>query len=298
MKKFVLLLVLSLFIAAAHAQKRGQYKYKNQRNQHFSKRMDSPIYSVSQSPCKPWGLHMSLGATYTFTDLNPDEFSSGADTATTFKHDPAGRLGYYFDIGLLHIFKKRNPIVHYFDWAVGIKHFAGQEEFKGEVRDNINDNVLGSQYGKGKWDNGYVFIRANIHNVIQIGKWNFIDNSIGVNADYQIYEYKHNRQWEGDNIETAPHFQEKFVASLHYRFGFGIKLKEGMFLVPFAKIPLMNFYEWNQGKPTIRWFDSWYMPIVVGVKFAILWKKDPNDCPPVYTNPGDQNKSDQFQQQK
>lgn len=297
MKKLILLFLIGLFTFSASAQKRGRYKYKNKRNQHFSKRMVDPIYSVSQSPCKPWGLHTSLGATYTFTDLNPEEYSVGSDTLTTYKHDPSGRIGYYFDIGLLHIFKKRNPVVHYFDWALGLKHFAGKEEFKGETVDVPNNTSLLSRYGKGKWDNGYVFIRANIHNVIQIGKWNFIDNSIGVNADYQIYGYKHNTQWEGDNIPTNPHTQARFLASLHYRFGFGIKLKEGMFLVPFAKIPLMNFYEWNQGKPTIRWFDSWYMPIIVGVKFAILWKKDPNACPPVYTNPSDQDKSDQFQNQ-
>lgn len=289
--KNLLLLILCYSVGFGAQAQRNKYKYKNKRNQHFSKRMVDPLYSVSQSPCRPMGLHFSLGATYTFTDLNPDEQS---DTIGTFRHDPYGRVGYYFDVGMLHIFKKRNPVVHYFDWAIGLKHFAGGENYQTKAP---GESSYANQ-GKGKWDNGYLFLRANIHNVIQIGKWNFIDNSIGINADYNIYGMNHNDQYQGSSNHSNLHFQEKFVASLHYRFGFGIKLKEGMFLVPFAKIPLMNFYEWDKGKPTLRWWNSWYMPIIVGVKFAFLFKKDPNACPPVFQNGSDQEKSDQFQQQK
>ena len=299
MKKWILLLLVFSFTLGVQAQKRGKYKYKNKRNEHFSKRMVDPIYSVSQSTCKPWGLHFSLGATYTFTDLNPDEFSrsAGVDTTTTFKHDPRGRLGYYFDIGLLHIFKKRNPVVHYWDWALGLKHYAGAEDLKGSTTTSSGQEV-GTLDGTGKWDNGYAFARINIHNVIKISKWNFIDNSFGWNVDYQIYGYKHNNQYSGDHITDNERFQGKLITGLHYRLGFGIKLKEGWFLEPWVEIPLFTAYEWNKGKPVIQWWSSWYMPFAVGVKLAILWKKDPNACPPVFTNPSDQDKSDQFQQQK
>jgi hypothetical protein len=295
----IILLCLTVGGAKVQAQKRNKYKYKKSKSQHFSKRMVDPLYSYSQSPYRPLGIHFSLGATYTFTDLNPDEYttSMSPDTSFTYKHDPYGRIGYYFDIGMVHIFKKPNKIIQYWDWALGIKHFAGAEEFKSSMNDAAG-NQTGSAYGKGKWDNGYVFARINIHNVIPIGKWNFIDNSFGINADYNIYGAEHNNQWEGTNIPTDQHFQQKFIASLHYRFGFGIKLKEGMFLVPFAEIPIFTGYEWNKGKPVIRWFDSWYLPITVGVKFALLFKKDANACPPVYNSDGDQDKSNQFQQQK
>jgi len=74
-------------------------------------------------------------------------------------------------------------------------------------------------------------------------------------------------------------------------------MREGLFLVPFAELPIFTGYEWNSGKPTIQWFSSWYLPFTVGVKLAILFKKDANACPPVFTNPGDEKRSNDYQQQ-
>lgn len=294
------LVVLSICLLSFSLQaQRGTYKQKKSRSQHFSKRTIDPLYSYSRSPCRPMGIQFSLGATYTFTDLTPPEYSatsSGGDSTYKWQHDPSGRFGYYFDVGMAHILKRPNKIMQYWDWALGIKHFAGREDYKGEIRDNTGQ--ISTQNGHGKWDNGYLFLRANLHNVIPIGKYNFIDNSLGINLDYQVYEFKHNRTYIGENTSVNEHFQQKFIAGIHYRLGFGIKLKEGYFLVPFAEIPVFTAYEWNMGKPVIRWFSSWYLPFTVGVKFSLLFKKDANACPPVYQNSSDEEKSNQFQQMK
>ncbi len=68
------------------------------------------------------------------------------------------------------------------------------------------------------------------------------------------------------------------MTGMHAKVGFGIKLVKPWYLVPYVEVPLVTFYEWNNAKPTLQYFSSEWMPIIVGVKLAYFFKQDPNKC--------------------
>lgn len=284
-----LVTIMFLFISTAFSQ------YGKKKSDFYgSKFRATPLYKY-QGFYKLTGFHFTAGATYNMTRTKPLETTYSNQTGDTSLNQslmPRGKLGYYVKVGALHIFRKKRKVFHYIDYGIGVKHFGGIEEFNADLIINragvINSSVI---EGKGNFDLGYAFLDFNINNVIQISEYNWIQNSIGFNLDYQIYG---GGQYSGA-MSTAPQdYQQKFKADIHYKLGLGIKLVKGMYLVPAIETPIFTAFGWRNGHPSIHWFGSTYQPLIVSLTFAFLLKKNPEDCPPVYS-PGDQNRSDSYQ---
>jgi len=256
----------------------GIERRHNQRNnsKHFGSNRRDAIYSHSNSHYRPLGWHVNLGLTYMLGN-------SANDDGQEYNLNPTGLPGYYLEGGMEHLFKKIRKTVHYFDWGLGVKHFAGQELYE-----------LESLRDRGTFNFGSAFARAGIHNVWQLSKYNFIDQSIGVNVDYRIYGGKDN-QAEGKYLSPlASNNQSRLVAQLHYTFGFGIKVKDGLFFVPTFQTPVLTLVDWNGFNPSHKWFNSRYQPLIFSLKMAWLLPK--SGCPKVFDNGESKRQSDQFQQ--
>ncbi len=279
MKQLVLLGSLS-FIPFGFGQfgddlEKRQNKRNNDR-QWSSNRRDA-IYSHSNSHYKPIGWHVSLGLTY-MAGNNAD------DEDRDYNLTPSGLPGYYLEGGMEHLFKKIRKIAHYVDWGIGVKHFGGLEKYE---LDTLKD--------RGSFNFGSAFARGSIHNVWQLNKYNFIDQSLGFNVDYRIYGGK-DKQAEGDYLSPlSSNNQNKLVAQLHYSIGFGVKLRDGLFVVPTLQTPVLTFHEWKGLNPSHKWFNSRYQPLIFTVKLAWLWPK--KGCPKVFDNGESKRQSDQYQMQ-
>lgn len=259
----------------------------------------SPFRSSRFEPLYKWqgkyrrlGLQFSVGPTYTLTRIGPENTDTqlSADTTLRVSRDPKGHLGYYFDIGLMHIPKRKQKVLSYWDWALGIKHFGGQEQVKDSYVVNGTENTFAQR--DGKWFKGYAFARLNLHNVIQVTNMDWIDNALGFNVDYAVYQDS-----KVDGAASLPMYAENNLKiSLNYAFGWGFKMKDGFFIMPQIRVPILGAYEWDGARPSIRWFSSRYMPFMVTIKFGWLFKKNPNDCPPVFQHDSDREKNEQFQQ--
>jgi hypothetical protein len=263
-----LIIILSvIFISFNVAAQGGINKRNNARNNKnpFStagNRGDA-IYSHSRGHYKPFGWHFSPGVTYMAGYTNEDENKS-------YDLKPLGTPGYYLEIGLEHFFKKRRRVFHYFDYSLGIKHFGGQEKLV--LADDTET--------KSNFNFGAAFARIDIHNIWQLSKWNFIDQSIGLNLDFTVYG-------GSDNAYTAlgtEDYQQSFLTQLHYSIGWGIKPRDGFFIIPTLKTPILTAWNWRDLNPSHRWFSSKYQPIIFSVKIAWLFVK--SDCPAVYDNGG------------
>ncbi len=279
--KYLVIILCVFYTVEATAQFGSDFEKRNtkrQKDNPFSeeKSWGYLLWSENASHYRPIGWHVSLGATYMAGNNANDE-------GQEYDLNPSGLPGYYLEGGMEHLFKKRQPFVHYFDWGLGVKHFGGQEKYE---LDPIKD--------RGSFNFGSAFLRASIHNVWQTAKFNFIDQSIGFNLDYRIYGGK-DKQAEGDYLSPlASDNQGKLVAQLNYALGWGIKMKDGLFLVPTVQTPILTLLQFNDFNPSHKWFNSRYQPIIFTLKLAWLWPK--SGCPKVFSVDG-QTQSDQYQMQ-
>jgi len=274
--KFIIIITLlfTTTLTLAQFDMNGVKKRKDKRDNSnpFSKgnRADA-IYSHSRSHFRPFGWHVSPGVTYMLGNTKEDNDRD-------FDLKPSGTPGYYVEIGLAHVFKRQKKVFHYFDYGVGIKHFGGKEKYIYENDDKI----------KGNFNFGAAFGRIDIHSVWQISKWNFIDQSLGLNVDYTVYGGKQ----ESYGTPLTNDYQEKLLAQMHYSIGWGIKPRDGFFIIPNIKTPILTGYHWRNLNPGHRWFSSKYQPLIFSVKLAWLFVK--TDCPAVYDTEG-KRQSDSYQ---
>ena len=240
------------------------------------------------------GIQVSLGPTYTFTKLGQEENEfQGADTLFRYNHEAKGRIGAFAEIGMVHITRRPRKIIHYYDWGLGFKIYGGRELSSAKIYDD-RDTLIGNLNGEGQFYNGYLYGRFDVHNVFQMTPHLFLDNSIGVNGDYMIL--LGNQAYSGFHIPTNEKFQENLTVNLHYSLGLGIKprIDKGFFFIPSIELPVLGIYEWNGGTPAFDWFSSKYYPVMLRLKFVWLFRKNPDDCPPVETNERDRQQADEY----
>lgn len=234
------------------------------------------IWSEHASHYRPLGWHINPGLTYEIGN-------SAEDESDAYELTPSGLPGYYVEAGMVHLFKNYGKVVHYFDWGLGVKHFGGQEKTKTAAGD----------VSRGQFNYGSAFARASIHNVWQLTRINFIDQSIGANFDYQIYGGKDDPDYTPPN--GTNNMQGKMILNLHYTFGWGIKVRDGFFVVPQVQTPILRALPWGGFNPGHSWFNSRYQPTIFTIKFAWLFRK--KGCPKVFDNGEGKRQSDQFQMQ-
>jgi len=231
--------------------------------QSMNKRHHRPLVEVER--WKPNGWHFAPGLTYMWP--NKIKFLGGQEDPEI---TPRGRLAVYLEAGRYRFFPGGGNVFNYLDYSVAYKRLSGSEE--------INDN-------KSVFKQNYLLGNFNINNIIQLSDKTFIQNSLGINGDFKFGE-------------TAPAYganTQRLLFSLHYKFGFGFKVSERMFVIPAIETPILNAKQWEKGKSTYGLFTSRYRPLIASVRFTWLRPLGKGACPPVFTNPGDRNKQDQFQ---
>lgn len=288
----VILLFSLLFIDNAQAQ----YEPRNSKKQFYSnQRIHKPLYRWVTGDYRRHGIQFSFGPTYTFTSpgTTEEEYQLTQDTLLRYTREAKGRVGFFAEIGMVHITKKPRKLIHYYDWGIGYKHIGGRELFSAGVYDD-RDTLVGELEGEGKFYNGYLYGRFSVHSVFQMNPYLFLDNALGVNGDYALVGK--NKSYDGYHEPSTQKFQGDIVAQLHYDLGIGIKprVDKGFFIIPGVQMPILGAYEWSGGTPAIHWFSSKYFPALFKVKFVWLFKKDPTRCPPVETNEKDRERAKEF----
>lgn len=185
--------------------------------------------------------------------------------------NPNGRLAVYAEVGRFQIFYEGGNFFNYFDYSLAYKRLSGSEKY----------NDLKSVFKQ-----NFVLANVNLNNIVQLGDYTFIQNSIGANLDYKFSEKYDNVNGSGnDNTNNL-------LFSLHYKFGYGIKAKNNLFIIPSIEVPILNALEWENGKSTYGIFSSRYKPIIFSVRFAFLKKRGRNACPDNGLSPEDKKKQE------
>lgn len=217
---------------------------------------------------KMGGWLVSPGITYMWP--NKIKFLGGQEDPNIKAH---GRIGLYLEAGRYRFFYDGGRYFNYFDYSLAYKRLSGSEEYLGN---------------KGLFKQNYLLGNFNVNNIWQLTDFTFIQNSIGVNLDYKFLEkYENSGSPLGANTD-------KLLFSLHYKIGYGMKVTETLFIIPSIETPIINVKKWEKFKSTYGLFSSRYRPLILSVRFAWLRRPGKGACPPVYANPDDKAKQEQY----
>ncbi len=217
------------------------------------------------------GWHFAPGLTYMLPQ-NKGLFKSSESSKDV---NPKGKFAFYVEAGRYTIFPGGGNVFNYMDYSLAFKRLSGKEIYNGN---------------EGFFKQNYLLGNFNINNIIQLTDYTFIQNSLGVNVDYNLF----GQVQSSGSSATEP---SKLIAQLHYKLGYGIKVTNNLFIIPILETPILNTWAWEKGKSTLGFFSSRYRPLILTVRFAFLSKRS-QVCPPVYNSPDDKKKQEQYMQQR
>jgi len=272
--------ILTLFFSFGLAAQNRDFTMRKKNSKAFGGSRDFSDY-------RPYGLQLSFGPSYTFTRLknetvSPDSTYQGQ--RFRYEQDPAGRIGFYAEVGMAHYPMKKpkvilfgNRLLSYVDWGLGVKIHGGKETTTVQYTDASGTNIIAEEKGNGDFYNIYGTARFAAHfNYYFPNNIHFIDNGLGINGDYRVGGG--NQSYDGIHFPETQRFQNNLGVQLHYDLAFGWKMRRGYYIMAGPQLPILGLYEWNKGNPSINWFSSKYYPVIFKVKFIWLFKKKPSEC--------------------
>lgn len=227
-----------------------------------------------------WFIGPGITWTHTRTNNEEEEVFRSADTSYTATYDPAGRIGLYLEGGLTW-FTRDPVIVDYFDLGLAYKNLRGKELVEGSLLQGDSSAML---TGEGAFAERFLTLSANANKFIQTGDYQFVQLSLGANADYRIgSSYEHT----ADPILNSHAFPPDLLTQLHVKVGYGFKLRSKLLLIPALETPVFSFVPEDEGFGQLQWFSSRYRPIILSVRFLFLRARNGFDCPPPIKHKGD-----------
>jgi hypothetical protein len=254
------------------------------------------------------GIHFSIGPTYMFpSKTQRGILSDNSGARGAYEIDPAGKLGFFAEIGLAHFpkwkgtpvkFLKKSRIMDYIDWGVGFRQYGGHEYTRVDLTNALGE-IVQTNEGEGNFRNNYLYARVSAHTLIYYGKKkidkvrkHFIDQYIGFNFDYNLISGDRVYENSYAQFPIAHNFQKNLMVQFHYGIGVGIRLNRAWMLIPGVSAPLVGIYQWNGFHPKINWFASNYWPVQAQIKVLKLFERPPK-CG-VYGDPKDRELDRQF----
>lgn len=265
MKQIVLLLAVLFTSTFGFAQK------KNAMFEYNKSKKEKPWAFPSPEVFAPGGWQFGIGLTSTFCYQTID---LGAYTSEPALEWPGLDLefGRYLNFG-------RGFPIHYLDYSIGYKSIRGREVLSGAFE------------GESSFADRGLNIDVNFNNVISITELNFIQNSIGVNADYALARSA--PMAEGYPLDAqAP---SDFIAQVHYKLGLGYLMDSDRAIVISLETPIFNITP-NQGDYLSRMvhFNTPFSTVILKANI-LLFRLGPVTCPPVNqaVDPNDLKKKDE-----
>lgn len=228
------------------------------------------------------GFYLAPGFTYTlprFKDSEEEVFRSG-DTSYVATYDPNGRLGLYAEGGIS--WYTRDPvIVDYLDLGIAYKNLRGRELVQG--RYTIADTAA-ELAGEGEFAERLLTVHFNANKFIPTWRYQFVQLSLGANADYRLgSSYTHT----ADSALNAHTFPPDLWGQVHFKVGYGFKLTGRLFVIPSIETPVFSVVPEDDGRwGQLQWFSSNYRPLIFSVRFLFLRARRGFDCPPPIKHKG------------
>lgn len=218
---------------------------------------------------KPSGWFIAPGLTYTLT--SPAGPTNHPYAPNEYEFDAKGKLGLYFELGRYKIFDYQY-FFNYMDYGLAYKSIAGREDHS-----IIAGSPIGP-LGTGSFSDQHALAFINFNNIIELSNPWFIQNSFGLNVDYQFGQDRQGGLGQGDE------FPGRFIAQAHYKFGIGFLASKKLLVIPSVELPIVSGLP-NAPWPWLNYFNSSYYPLILSIRFMFL-NEQQDVCPPVYNPAG------------
>lgn len=249
----------------------------------------APQYKMS-------GWFFAPGATYMMTPFIYQNRTF--DETSTQKFDARarglGRPGIYAEVGRY----KMLPYWKFFkfmDYGVSYKGLRGSEKANGQIVSIPSEAPISAlEETEGTFGFHYAEAFVNFNHIWRINKYNFIQHSLGANAGYAFMA--------NQSAAPDPFGNEnpgKIAAQLHYKLGFGIKMRGDWLIIPALETPILNAWPFENGRSSYGFFSSRYRPVIFSIRIMLMRPANTLDCTPVRTREGwkmptDMDKQDQM----
>lgn len=267
MRLFWILLLATLSLNVT-AQKKYKQKWGS------NKKEKTPVFP-SADIFKPSGWMFGAGLTGTFGLKENESNVELNNTQYTAKFNPDIRPGLMLEVGRYTNFTKgkflKGRLFRYIDYSAAYKLLWSSESFK-----IANDSETFAE-GKNQSGQHYLSLNFNVNNIIDLPDFNFIQNAIGINADWR---FKENRSVEYPSGFTPNKDPGSIVAQVHYKLGLGFKFDNDIMIIPSIETPIFNLYPQQNEFSQLDFFNSSFQAIIFRIQ-VLLFKLGPTKCPPV-----------------
>ena len=212
------------------------------------------------------GLTYSLGNFVNETKV----FDFPSDSAYSIDFNPSGKFGVSIDLGRFYA-PQNAGFIQLIDFALSFKLLRGKELFVAKSFGNAQETSGTSVFTQG-------FVSGTIHfnNLKQLNDRSFILNGIGVNIDYNLID---NMAYNHYGLSFPISQPSTLLAQLNYQLGYGFKAQKNLLIIPTLETPILNVWDFENGKSTLSYFSSRYRPILLKIKFLLIDSKTDIKCP-------------------
>lgn len=282
----IVVFISSLSIGDVYAQKRKNKPVSFQK--HYNEVLPkAPQYKMS-------GWFFAPGTTYMMTPFIYQNRTY--DETRTQKYDARtrglGRPGIYAEIGRYKMLQYWR-FFKFMGYGVSYKGLRGSEKANGQLVSIPSEAPLSElEQTQGNFDFHYAECFVNFNHIWRISKYNFIQHSWGANAGYAFMANQ-----GGTTISPVGNENPgRIAAQLHYKLGFGIKMRGDWLIIPALETPILNAWPFENGRSSYGFFASRYRPVIFSIRFMFMRPANTLDCNPVRTREGLKMPTDMYKQ--
>ncbi|HKK39759.1 MAG TPA: hypothetical protein VJ949_10105 [Cryomorphaceae bacterium] len=199
-------------------------------------------------------------------------FPGGA--AYDIDYNPAGKVGVGMEIGRFHVVDNSRLISHV-QLNMGIKVLRGVERFEANLATETSSRPSALQ-NEGAFSHSYATMSFVASNIQQFSRTGFVQNSLGINGDYRIAEAS---TYNKNDLPIDLANPSRFIFQANYSLGVGFRVSGNILVVPTLETPILNIYEYNDLKSTLKVFNTRYRPFILRVSVYMLDNKPDRKCP-------------------
>jgi hypothetical protein len=215
----------------------------------------------------PWGFFVEPGLNYNF---NFPGTTDSNNLVPSPEFDYSGGVGGHLSGGV-YKFVKNNTVIKYFDFGLSADFYSGKESLNDEYLDTVT-NLINT--GERKFSRLDIGAFGSIHFVNNLNNKYFLDHSIGLSFNFRVLNNS-----DGDTLyPNINNVGNDLSLDAYYKFGFGIRLKNDLVLIPSIKIPLTTFLNDNDFNPSFDYYNTRQYPLTLSVKIMWLRKARGKKC--------------------
>lgn len=220
------------------------------------------------------GFYVAPGITYPLA-FDHEVHYGPIDATGDIYFEPAGAVGLYLEAGWFHA--SRDPwIIDYSDFGLAFKQLKGTERSRGTMTAWGDTTAIWSD-GAAQFNDRYLTAHVNANKFIQTHDHQFVQFSLGVNADHRIGR---STEVSGIPFTYDQDLPPDLIAQLHFKLGYGFKVSRRLLIIPAFETPVFSVVPGDQGFGQSQWFSSRYRPLIFSVRFLFLRYPRGFDCPP------------------